>query len=79
MRRQLWLGFISLKSVPHISCCRYNLTNRLNSCTVPKLMYSFGDDKQVAADSVNVMEEILLEYIVDLVRSMPSVPIFGLR
>lgn len=30
-------------------------------------MYSFGDDKQVATDSVNVMEEILIEYIVDMV------------
>ena len=34
---------------------------------VPKLMYGFGDDKQVANDTVNVMEEILIEYIVDVV------------
>lgn len=31
-------------------------------------MYGFGDDKQVANDSVAVMEEILTEYIVDVVR-----------
>ena len=30
-------------------------------------MYGFGDDKQVAGDSVTVMEEILIEYIVDMV------------
>lgn len=35
--------------------------------TVPKLMYGFGDDKHVAHDSVAVMEEILIEYIVDVV------------
>ena len=31
-------------------------------------MYGFGDDKHVASDSVAVMEEILIEYIVDVVR-----------
>ena len=31
-------------------------------------MYGFGDDKQVANDTVAVMEEILIEYIVDIVR-----------
>lgn len=31
-------------------------------------MYGFGDDKQVANDTVNVMEEMLIEYIVDVVR-----------
>ena len=30
-------------------------------------MYGFGDDKLVSNDSVSVMEEILVEYIVDLV------------
>ena len=30
-------------------------------------MYGFGDDKQVANDTVAVMEEILIEYIVDVV------------
>lgn len=33
---------------------------------LPKLMYGFGDDKQVANDTVSVMEEILIEYIVDI-------------
>lgn len=31
-------------------------------------MYGFGDDKNPANDTVNVMEEILLEYITDVVR-----------
>ena len=30
-------------------------------------MYGFGDDRNPANDSVNVMEEILIEYIVDVV------------
>lgn len=33
-------------------------------------MYGFGDDRNPANDSVNVMEEILIEYIVDVVRSL---------
>lgn len=36
---------------------------------VRNLMYGFGDDRNPANDSVNVMEEILIEYIVDVVRS----------
>lgn len=35
---------------------------------VRNLMYSFGDDRNPANDTVNVMEEILVEYIVDVVR-----------
>ena len=31
-------------------------------------MYGFGDDPNPASDSVNVMEEILMEYITDVVR-----------
>lgn len=34
---------------------------------VRNLMYGFGDDRNPANDSVNVMEEILVEYIVDVV------------
>lgn len=30
-------------------------------------MYGFGDDRNPASDSVNVMEEILIEYITDVV------------
>lgn len=30
-------------------------------------MYGFGDDRNPASDTVNVMEEILLEYITDVV------------
>lgn len=44
---------------------------------VPKLMYGFGDDKQVANDSVAVMEEILIEYIVDVVCSFSGCHTFG--
>lgn len=33
-------------------------------------MYGFGDDRNPANDSVNVMEEMLVEYIVDVVRFM---------
>lgn len=39
-------------------------------------MYGFGDDKQVSADTVAVMEEILIEYIVDVVR--PFSPRLGI-
>ena len=34
---------------------------------VRNLMYGFGDDRNPANDTVNVMEEILIEYIVDVV------------
>ncbi|KAI0035080.1 transcription initiation factor IID, 18kDa subunit, partial [Vararia minispora EC-137] len=30
------------------------------------LMYAFGDDRNPANDAVNVMEEILVEYITDI-------------
>lgn len=33
------------------------------------MMYGFGDDVNPAQDSVNVMEEILMEYIADVVRA----------
>ena len=36
--------------------------------TVKNLMYGFGDDRNPASDTVNVMEEILIEYITDVVR-----------
>ncbi|TDL24786.1 TFIID-18kDa-domain-containing protein [Rickenella mellea] len=39
---------------------------------LPKLMYGFGDDKQVSNDTVNVMEEILVEYIVDVCQTALS-------
>ncbi|EJF65944.1 transcription initiation factor IID 18 kDa subunit [Dichomitus squalens] len=32
-------------------------------------MYGFGDDRNPASDTVNVMEEILIEYIVDVVQT----------
>lgn len=53
---------------------RYTLALRDTVLTlsniVPKLMYGFGDDKHVSNDTVNVMEEILIEYIVDVVRNL---------
>ena len=40
-------------------------------------MYGFGDDRNPANDTVNVMEEILVEYIVDVVRHLvAAVPAF---
>ena len=38
--------------------------------SVRNLMYGFGDDRNPANDTVNVMEEILIEYIVDIVRAV---------
>lgn len=35
-------------------------------------MYGFGDDRNPANDTVNVMEEILIEYITDVVRRVFS-------
>ncbi|KAI0721004.1 transcription initiation factor IID 18 kDa subunit [Cerioporus squamosus] len=32
-------------------------------------MYGFGDDRNPANDTVNVMEEILIEYIVDVCQT----------
>lgn len=37
------------------------------SFTVKSLMYGFGDDRNPSNDTVNVMEEILIEYITDVV------------
>lgn len=43
--------------------------------TVRNLMYGFGDDRNPSNDSVNVLEEILVEYIVDVVRDVsPALP-----
>ena len=36
-------------------------------------MYGFGDDRNVASDTVNVMEEILVEYIIDVVCIVLSI------
>jgi transcription initiation factor TFIID subunit 13 len=35
---------------------------------VKNLMYGFGDDRNPANDTVSVMEEILVEFIADVVR-----------
>ena len=37
-------------------------------------MYGFGDDRNPASDTVSVMEEILIEYIIDVVCLFPSPP-----
>ena len=50
----VWLSFFGV-SVSH-------------SFPVRNLMYGFGDDRNPANDTVNVMEEILIEYITDVVR-----------
>jgi transcription initiation factor TFIID subunit 13 len=41
----------------------------LSSIIVKNLMFGFGDDRNPASDTVNVMEEILIEYICDVVRA----------
>ena len=35
-------------------------------------MYGFGDDRNPSSDTVNVLEEILIEYIIDVVRLVLS-------
>lgn len=45
---------------------RYNKTGPV----VKSLLYGFGDDRNPANDTVNVMEEILIEFIVDVVCYM---------
>lgn len=51
---------------PQFLCVPPSLTVRV---PVKNLMYGFGDDRNPATDTVNVMEEILVEFIVDVVRS----------
>jgi len=36
------------------------------------LMYGFGDDRNPANDTVNVMEEMLIEYITDVCQTATS-------
>jgi hypothetical protein len=40
---------------------------------VKSLMYGFGDDRNPATDAVNVMEEILVEYITDVVSCYAAI------
>lgn len=37
-------------------------------------MYGFGDDRNPSNDTVAVLEEILIEYIADVVRRIASRP-----
>ncbi len=47
----------------------FSCSSHLSQCEIVKnLMYGFGDDRNPANDTVNVMEEILIEYITDVVR-----------
>lgn len=39
-------------------------------------MYGFGDDRNPANDTVNVMEEILIEFITDVVRLSLPIELF---
>src|SRR6266545_2475385 len=48
------------------------LETLLKVFSVRSLMYGFGDDRNPANDTVNVMEEILIEYITDVVRIILS-------
>ncbi|KAF5377023.1 hypothetical protein D9757_001861 [Collybiopsis confluens] len=45
---------------------RPSSTKGLFAKELRNLMYGFGDDRNPANDTVNVMEEILVEYIVDM-------------
>lgn len=53
---------------PHLSC--QATTAKLNAIiSVPSLMYAFGDDPNPLPESVNVLEEILVDYVSELVRA----------
>ena len=56
------------KSVRSVSSrdCHLLLTNK-RIVSVRNLMFGFGDDRNPSSDTVNVMEEILVEYIADVV------------
>ncbi|KAF7793132.1 hypothetical protein EIP86_004241 [Pleurotus ostreatoroseus] len=45
-----------------------NRKKRLFDKELRQLMYGFGDDRTPASDTVDVMEEILIEYIIDISR-----------
>ena len=64
----------SRKNVSFFDCfCFYFVNSPLlnQQIVVKNLMYGFGDDRNPASDTVNVMEEILIEYITDVVRYLP--------
>lgn len=42
-------------------------------------MYGFGDDRNPSHDSVNVLEEILVEYIVDVVCDPHFISLISIR
>ncbi|KAE9396075.1 transcription initiation factor IID, 18 kDa subunit, partial [Gymnopus androsaceus JB14] len=48
---------------------RKQSTKGLFTKELRNLMYGFGDDRNPANDSVNVMEEILVEYIADVCQA----------
>jgi transcription initiation factor TFIID subunit 13 len=45
----------------------FEIPSRANLNSVKSLMYGFGDDRNPSNDTVAVMEEILIEYIADVV------------
>ncbi|KAG6909691.1 hypothetical protein DXG01_015892 [Tephrocybe rancida] len=49
---------------------RKQSTKGLFTKELKSIMYGFGDDRNPANDTVNVMEEILVEYITDVVRQL---------
>lgn len=53
-----------------LSLCGFRLNSPLYTI-VKNLLYGFGDDRNPASDTVNVMEEILVEFILDVVRPSP--------
>ena len=43
---------------------------------VANLMYAFGDDSNPAADSINVLEDILVDYINEMVSNKPTYTLY---
>jgi transcription initiation factor TFIID subunit 13 len=58
-------GAFSPKNVSLHSLSCFSILSHI--LLVKNLMYGFGDDRNPANDTVNVMEEILIEYITDVV------------
>lgn len=58
--------FTKERELPKVTMFRRVMDER-SYIIVRNLMYGFGDDRNPANDTVNVMEEILVEYIADVV------------
>jgi transcription initiation factor TFIID subunit 13 len=70
-RRQSNLKGLFTKERKLIFFCNSRVFYKTCDYTVKNLMYGFGDDRNPANDTVGVMEEILIEYITDVVCFFP--------